>query len=345
MAANSYVVPWYANPAATNVAYDAALVNDPADSAIAAKITTAWTTVSGVAALSGKTALVKTMGDVTYFRPKFYVLCTDGDIVEFTMAKDLSSAVWTNTLAAAKLATTAGATGAATDLQVSDDGRLAFLNYGGTWKALGYTAPTWTIVNDNSTPCPHRHRVIVDSTGTYVLHFTRPRGWGFKAWNIGDSVGIGTALRADGCIAAWDDDLTGGSGSTVSGNAFCSAGGVSEYLDFSRGAAINPYNYNNLRNIMVNWEFALGVPEGGRTPRVIVHSPHIESIKKIMGGWNGGYEEVVLDSEDVPAGKEARTEQDNDGFNPSVKRLVLNIPNLTPNAYGGFPYSSSATAP
>ncbi|MCR5750456.1 MAG: hypothetical protein K6G91_00705, partial [Kiritimatiellae bacterium] len=46
-----------------------------------------------------------------------------------------------------------------------------------------------------------------------------------------------------------------------------------------------------------------------------------------------------------PAGKEARTEQDNDGFNPSVKRLVLNIPNLTPNAYGGFPYSSSATAP
>ena len=82
-AATGYVVPWYANPVSTNVTYDASLVNDPTDGVLAAKITTAWATVSGADALSGKTALVKTMGDTTYFRPKFYVLCDDGDIVEF----------------------------------------------------------------------------------------------------------------------------------------------------------------------------------------------------------------------------------------------------------------------
>ena len=75
----NYVVPWYANPVATNVTYDASLVNDQTDAAIAVKITTAWAAVSNAEALSGKTALVKTMGDTAYFRPKFYVLCTDGD--------------------------------------------------------------------------------------------------------------------------------------------------------------------------------------------------------------------------------------------------------------------------
>ena len=52
-AATSYVVPWYANPVSTNVAYDASLVNDPTDGVLAAKITTAWATVSGANALSG----------------------------------------------------------------------------------------------------------------------------------------------------------------------------------------------------------------------------------------------------------------------------------------------------
>lgn len=343
-AANSYVIPWYANPVATNVAYSAALVNDPSETAIAAKITAAWSAVSGADALSGKTASVKTMGDVDYFRPKFYVLCTNGDIVEFTMAKNLSSAVWTNTLTAAKLASAAGASGAATDLKVSDDGRLAFLNYGGTWKALGYTAPTWSIVTGGTAVCPHGHPVMVDSTGTYKLHITKPRSWKVTSSWYKNDVSIGTYLTAGGDISAHNSDLTGGSGSTVSGNGFCEAGSVSEYLDLSVGMAHHS-DFNDDYKILSNWEYALGVPASGRTPRVIIHSSKLDSIKKIMGGWEGGYEEVILDSAAIPAGNEARPDQNDDGFAPSVKRLVLNVPNLTPNAYAGFPYSSSTTEP
>ena len=339
-AANSYVIPWYANPVATNVAYSAALVNDPSETAIAAKITTAWTAVSGAAALSGKEAAVKTMGDVTYFRPKFYVLCTDGDVVEFTMAKDLSSAVWTNTLTAAKLATVAGASGTASDLKVSDDGRLAFLKYGDTWKALGYAAPTWSIVTGGTAVCPHGHPVMVDSTGTFVLHITKERN-NVVVWNDND-VAIGTLLTSGGGIASYDADLTGGSGSTVSGNAFCEGGSVSEYLDLSVGVATRSGD-STARKVRANWEFALGVPAGGRTPRVIVHSSKLDSIKKIMGGWDGGYEEVVIDSAEIPYGNDARPDQNSDGFWPSVKRLVLNVPNLKPNAYAGFPRSSTST--
>ena len=98
------------------------------------------------------------------------------------------------------------------------------------------------------------------------------------------------------------------------------------------------------RKIRANWENALGVPEGVRTPRVIVHSSNLDSINKIMVGWDGGYEEVVIDSAEIPAGTAARTDQKLDGFYPSVKRLVLNVPNLTPNSYGGFPRSVASTA-
>lgn len=347
-AANGYSIPWYANPVATNVAYKAALVNDPGSSAIAAKIASAWSAVSGAAALSGKTALVKTMGDVGYFRPKFYVLCTDGDVVEFTMAKDLSSAVWTNTLTAAKLATAAGASGAATDLKVSDDGRLAFLKYGGAWKALGYAAPTWSVITDSANcPCPHKHPVMVDSTGTFVLHFTRKRSWGSGSvrskWSY-NPLSIGTTLTAGGSVAAYDSDLTDATASTVSGNGFCLAGSVGEYLDLSSGAVTwQGHSSANTYNIEENWQYALGVPEGGKTPRVIVHSPNITSINKIMGGWEGGYEEVVIDSAAVLAGSTARPDQNDDGFSPSVKRLVLNVPNLTPNMYGAFPYRTNGS--
>lgn len=339
-AATNYVVPWYANPIATNVTYDASLVNDPADAAIAAKITAAWTAVSGATALAGKTAAVKTMGDTTYFRPKFYVLCTSGDIVEFTMAKDLSSAVWTNTLTAAKLAATAGASGTASDLKVSDDGRLAFLKYGDTWKALGYAAPTWRVITAaQDCPCHDKHAVMVDSTGTYVLHVTRQRNYDHKTpwkWN---NVAIGTLLT-NGVVAAWgESNYTDPVGSTEIGNGFCPDGAISEYLDLSSGVVTWS---NHAYNIMANWEFALGVPEGGRTPRVIIHSPNLETINKIMGGWAGGYEEVVIDAASVPAGNTARTDQKLDGFPPSVKRLVLNVPNITPNAYGGFPYGDAS---
>ena len=318
-AATNYVVPWYANPVATNVTYDASLVNDPTDAAIAAKITTAWAAVSGADALSGKTALVKTMGDTTYFRPKFYVLCTDGDIVEFTMSKDLSSAVWTNTLTAAKLATVAGASGAATDLQVSDDSRLAFLNYGGTWKSLGYKTPTWTL-----------H--VLDVYGVEIVDATIAKrdylNWidadGKRIYVRNDILNSGSAYITDGTWQIGIYNYYGGIGlgayGTPTDNAFRGAG-VSEVLDLSAGTAAFAGGSYNIR---ASTEYALGIPAGGRTARVILHSTNLESLYKVMGGWDGAYEEIVFDAPKVTDVMNNGT----DGFWSYAKRIVLNTPLL-----------------
>ena len=336
-AATNYVVPWYANPVATNVVYDALLVNDPADATIAAKITTAWATVSGADVLSGKTSLVKTMGDTTYFRPKFYVLSTDGDIVEFTMAKDLSSAVWTNALTAAKLATAASASGTASDLQVSDDGRLAFLNYGGIWKALGYKPPTWTL-----------H--VLDSNGEEVTDVTVAKR-DYLKWVKEDGVtrqyvrndieNGGSAYITDGTFQIGIYNYYGGVGLGTFGDSTANAfrgDGVSEFLDMSAGVC--RFAGGNF-SIRASTEYALGIPTGGRTARVILHSTRIESIRRIMGGWAGGYEEVVIDTASIPdtSLNNTRPEQYGDGFTPTVKRLVFNVPNLTLNQWGTFPYA------
>ena len=340
-AATSYVVPWYANPVSTNVTYDAALVNDPTDGVLAAKITTAWATVSGADALSGKTAAVKTMGDTTYFRPKFYVLCTDGDIVEFTMAKDLSAAVWTNTLVAADLATTAGASGAAADLQVSDDGRLAFLNYGGTWKALGYKTPAWTLhvldangdeVTD-ATVAKRDYLKWLKEDGTtrqYVLNDIQNGGsayitdgkWQIGIYNYYGGIGLGTLANA-----------------SVSGSAFRN-GCAGEVLDLTAGKARFAGTDINIR-----WstECALGIPEGDSTARVILHSPNLETMQKIMGGWNNAYEEIVFDMPKVTTKTPGTTD---DGFWSYAKRIVLNLPNVTnANHYLEFARCSSNWKP
>ena len=331
----NYVVPWYANPVATNVTYDASLVNDPTDAAIAVKITTAWAAVSNAEALSGKTALVKTMGDTAYFRPKFYVLCTDGDIVEFTMSKDLSSAVWTNTLTAAKLATVAGASGAATDLQVSDDSRLAFLNYGGTWKSLGYKTPTWTLhVLD-------LHGVeIVDATIAKRDYLNWIDADGKRIYVRNDILNGGSAYITDGTWQIGIYNYYGGIGlgtyGTPTDNAF-RGGGVSEVLDLSAGTAVFAGGSYNIR---ASAEYALGIPSDGRTARVILHSTNLESLRKIMGGWDGAYEEIVFDA---PKAKEVCDTSD-DGFWSYAKRIVLNVPSLVDaGGYLGFIRSSGWT--
>ena len=322
-AATNYVVPWYANPVSTNVTYDVSLVNDPTDGVLAAKITTAWATVSGADALSGKTAAVKTMGDTTYFRPKFYVLCIDGDIVEFTMTKDLSSAVWTNTLVAADLATTANASGAATDLKVSDDGRLAFLNYGGTWKALGYKTPAWTLhvldangdeVTD-ATVAKRDYLKWLKEDGTthqYVLNDIQNGGsayitdgkWQIGIYNYYGAIGLGRL--ADATESALLNGCAG------------------EVLDLTAGKA----RFIDDKDYKIRWstECALGIPEGDSTARVILHSPNLETMQKIMGGWNNAYEEIVFDMPKVTTKTPGTAD---DGFWSYAKRIVLNLPSVT----------------
>ncbi|MBQ3811569.1 MAG: hypothetical protein II839_12220 [Kiritimatiellae bacterium] len=141
----AYVVPWYANPVATNVELrieqTACLAED------SAPVSNAWETVRGSAALAGRAAVAKRLSHSDYFRPRLNVLCDDGAVAVFTLTEALDAVKWTTVVSNAVLAAAAGvpAGSVASDLQVQDDGAFAFLEYGAEWKALGYARPHWSL--------------------------------------------------------------------------------------------------------------------------------------------------------------------------------------------------------
>ena len=145
LASVNYVVPWYANPVSSDVAFGTVPMMAFDDDA--AMISAAWTAVENADALSGKTVAAKCMSHTTYFRPRLYVLCGNGDVVVFTLTKELDAIKWTTPLLAADLAAAAGvAEGSkATDIIVADDGAYCFLKYGEVWKTLGYDPPHWKL--------------------------------------------------------------------------------------------------------------------------------------------------------------------------------------------------------
>ncbi len=123
----NYVVPWYANPTASHEAFGSRPIT--AFDEDSSPVSNAWATVENDTALSGKIVVAKRMSHTKYFRPRFYALCGDGDVVVYTLTNDLAQVKWTTVLSAADLAAAAGvATGSkATDLYVSDDGAFGFL--------------------------------------------------------------------------------------------------------------------------------------------------------------------------------------------------------------------------
>ena len=143
--ARDYIVPWYANPVATNAEFRIALSSGLA--ADSAPVSNAWETVRGSTALTGRTAVVKRMSHSTSFRPRLNVLLDNGAVAVFTLTSDLAEIKWTTVVSNAVLAAAAGvpAGSVASDLQVQDDGAFAFLKYGTEWKALGYARPHWSL--------------------------------------------------------------------------------------------------------------------------------------------------------------------------------------------------------
>ena len=336
-AAGGLIVPWYANPVSTNVAYDASLVVDSSSADVSAKIDAAWNAVSGAEALAGKTAAAKRMGDTTYFRPKFYVLCTDGDIVEFTMDKTVTTAVWTNVLSSADMAAAAGASGTPTALEVSDDGRLAFLRFGSSaeWRALGYAAPVWrlrivdSLENDNLlTKGEDAFNAVFKGVGG-VAYITdgkwKLRYYLSNMWGDG-GIGVNDANAADGfaylsmCRSEYLDFSS--ANATLENDEIKNDGSVGGYESLKKGSR-SPRIGGMTGN-------ALSACQTCGEPRVLLFSP-LQTGVMYRTFKLAGVDELLF-----------RTRDDKPNFlaaMPScVKRLVVEMPNLA-----GFTASNGFT--
>lgn len=315
VASNNYIVPWYANPVETNVEYDASLVLPSGE--YAAQLATAQTAVSGDAALSGKSVSVWRMSHTDYFRPRAYALCADGDLVAFTLTNDCTSAKWTTVLTAAELATAANASGTATDLQVTDDGRIAFLQYGGVWKAVANTPPVWELRIENASG-------ELETDPDVALSIL----------NAGVSE-RGTAYITDGSreLYCWRMNWTrigiGQKDSSAQGNAWKSAR-TGEVLDFSYGYAhlanesvrhdgttIKKGEKYELYGYRLNY---LGEADSVQVPRIFLESSRLNYFYHERGSWTG-VEEVVLDNA-VAESSSYFTK-----YPECVQRLVVNMPN------------------
>ena len=328
-AATNYIVPWYANPTATNVTYNASLVTSLDENV--APLSTAWATASASTNIA-ETVVAKRMSHTTYFRPRVYALLETGDVIAWTLTNDCTNVKWTTVLTAAELATAAGVTAGsiATDLQVTDDGRIAFLNYGGTYKALAYTPPRWELR-------------IVDGNGDLV---TDPDVAGQIFTSAPSSNGY--AYITDGkhelyCSREnWTRIRVGSRDSSAAGNAYKNDYS-SEVLDFS-------YGYAHLANASVKIDGSttmsqnykseiygytvgyLGGTETVREPRIFIESRKVAYAYNNRGAWTG-VEEVVIDSNNLNGGYFSY-------YPICVQRLVMNLPNCGTLDTGRFAYNS-----
>ena len=312
----NYVVPWYANPVSSDVAFGSRPIT--AFDEDAPPVLTAWTTVENDTALAGKSVVAKRMSHAKYFRPRFYALCDDGDIIVYTLTNDLAQVKWTTVLSAADLAAAAGvAEGSkATDLYVSDDGAFGFLKYGSAWKSLGYDPPHWTLW-------------ILDADGNPATTAADAKAIWRSTNNTDPADVLGSAYVTDGkwkfkCHRPWSSGIFIGD-NTATDDHFI-AGNLNdhaaEFLDLSRGVAVpGDARYADLDS--VHELVIAGNYKGAFADRmrVYVESRNQTSWYNRRGSWQG-VEEVVQ-------GSDRATSLSYLSYVPgSVRRLVLDFPNL-----------------
>lgn len=312
----SYVVPWYANPVASYEAFGSRPIT--AFDEDFPPVSNAWATVENDTALSGKTVVAKRMSHTKYFRPRFYALCGDGDIVVYTLTNDLAQVKWTTVLSAADLAAAAGvAMGSkATDLYVSDDGAFGFLKYGSEWKTLGYDPPHWTLW-------------ILDANGDPATTLSDAQNIWKSTSQTDPAQILGSAYITDG---KWKFEChRNASGQLIIGNNTATdenhiIGNLNdysaEYLDLSRGVAVpGDSRYANLDKgvelqIRGNYKGAFA-----SRMRVYIESRNQTFWYNSRGYWSG-VEEAVQGSGRATSMSYLSCIAD------SVRRHVLDYPNL-----------------
>ena len=301
-AASNYVVPWYANPATTNVTYDAGAI--PAQNESAAPISTAWATVSGDANVAGKTILAKRMSHADYFRPRLYVLADDGTVVIYTLSQNLSSIVWTTVYTSADLIARVNHNGGSlatgqmvTALEIADaDGAVAFVGFNGSAVrvALANKTPSWTYYAAGATGNPSTNDVPCISDGRWAIHCYQLSG---------SQLTVG---------ATWSDEST-----TAYANAY-----RGEFLDLSAGKAANGSGTTTI------WQYGCSLKDGARVILLPVGAG---------GPGNKGLQQ--LNPEELVVTSSTLTKI-NDWSANTQKRLVLDTPKLATVGKYGFSGSS-----
>ena len=165
----AYTMPWYANPATASIA-------DADAQAVALKATatanaSAYATLLAEVNTANGTSYAGTlrMSHTDYFRPRLYILEQDGTLTVLRLESDSSAINWTTTYTSAELASVAGGAGTVTDIEVTDDGGTAFVEFGnsGGYVALQHTAPTWRYYAADESGNPTNVNCITD--GKWIL--------------------------------------------------------------------------------------------------------------------------------------------------------------------------------
>jgi len=312
----NYVVPWYANPTARNEAFGSRPIT--AFDEDSSPVSNAWATVENDTALSGKTVVAKRMSHTKYFRPRFYALCGDGDIVVYTLTNDLAQVRWTTVLSAADLAAAAGvATGSkATDLYVSDDGAFGFLKYGSVWKTLGYDPPHWKLY-------------ILDADGNPATTAADAQAIWRSTYNTDPAQILGSAYITDGkwkfeCHRNFSGQITIGNNTATDQNHII--GNLNdysaEYLDLSRGVVVPGDSRYSFLDSVYELEIR-GNYKGAFADRMRVY---LESCNQVRwydsrGFWQGVEEAVQSSTRATSLGYLS-------AISGSVRRHVVSLPNL-----------------
>jgi len=313
LAATSYVVPWYANPAVTNVAYSAAMVSSFSESA--APLSTAWATVASDANVSGQTIVAKRMSHTDYFRPRLYALRGDGTIVIYTLTENLSGIKWTTVLSSADLIVLVNRNGGSlatgqtvTGFEVVDkDGAIAYVQFGGSgdWTALANQHPKWTYYSANIDGNPSTGSVACITDGRWILKSE----WKNSAIQIGNY--------------------------TTSNIAY-DGGYMGEFLDLCDG--VTTAASNGAKWDIAQFVYGLKADANGISPRVIIHSSKLVNQDSPAGFQTIRPEELVIDAAGIT--KLAKWSRPSDP--EFVKKLVLNLSGLRTIAETGFGYDSAA---
>ena len=278
------------------------------------------TLVTDAARLGGGIVSVR-MSHVDTFRPRLYVLTAAGDLACYYLAEDLSTATWSRTFPNAELLALVQAPFAADAarvcaFEVSADGGSALVAY----RAVGETAPTGPM--------------------TVALLRHTPTVWRFyAAGEEGNPGTAGEACISDGRWAlrySWaDGGIKIGAGTqdeAHSGNAYANAF-WGEYMDFSFGFVSN-VTQKTRTAIVGHCSWGLGTNETHRVPRVLLHSPQLNTYDQAKG-WDG-MEELVVGASNI---KELYGWL---GFYPSIRRIVFNFPNVKRMNANAFASNNSA---
>lgn len=202
------------------------------------------------------------MSHSAYFRPRLYILGQNGTLTILRLDRDSTAINWTTTYTSAELAAAADVSGTVTDIEVTDDGQTAFVEFdnSGAYLALRHTAPSWRYYAAGETGNPSQGSVNCITDGKWILKCTAVAS---------GMIYIGTWTSTDKAIL--NDPMP-------------------ECLDLSAGKAATASGTATFRNLIYSLQNA-----SGAGPRILLFPVTLE-LPNSAGAQNCRMEELIMAS-------------------------------------------------